>query len=506
MSKRKRYSGNYSRSKMRTGQNPPVGASTPQNSSGVAGDASEAILRLALGMDSYANPLARLGEGQDNLVQASMYPLTRRTQDYALMNSLYRNDWIAGRIIDTYAEDMCKNWYSLETQATPDQLKAYARAERKARVKQRVITGLKWGRLYGGAAGLLMIKGQEDMLDQPIDLDMIMPGDFMGITILDRWSGISPSTDRVEDLSDPDFGLPAYYRVSFDSPGMAKGIDIHHSRVVRFVGRELPYIEQTAEMYWGMSELEHVYDELNKRNMTSANIAQLIFQANLRILKMSDLSDALTSTSPKMQQALYRTISAQNMLMNSQGVQVLDRDDEFQTHAYTFSGLSDVYEQFMMDIAGAAEIPVTKLFGRSPAGMNATGESDMTNYYDSVLQKQEAMLRPVFDKLVPILCMSTWGAIPDDLEYEFNPVRESPEDERASITQRSTQAIVSVHNAGIISQRTALEELRRTEAMTGMWGSITDEDIANADDTTGLPEGELDLPPEGELPDVTQYG
>ena len=50
------------------------------------------------------------------------------------------------------------------------------------------------GRLYGGAGGIIMIDGHEDMLDQPIDLDMVMPGRFKGLIILDRWTGITPGT------------------------------------------------------------------------------------------------------------------------------------------------------------------------------------------------------------------------------------------------------------------------------------------------------------------------
>ena len=57
--------------------------------------------------DSFINLPARLGLGSDNLLSGSRYPITRYTQDYALLNALYRNDWIASRIVDTPAEDMC---------------------------------------------------------------------------------------------------------------------------------------------------------------------------------------------------------------------------------------------------------------------------------------------------------------------------------------------------------------------------------------------------------------
>ena len=431
--------------------------------------------------DSYANPLLRLGFGQNSLMEFSEYPITRRTRDRALMDSLYRNDWIASRIVDAVPEDMCKNWYRLEG-VTPDQIRQYGRVERQTGVHRKIIEGLKWGRLYGGAAGIIMVEGQEDMLAEPIDYDMIMPGQFRGILIADRWSGVYPSTELVSDLSDPDFGLPEYYTFSMDSKALGYGVRVHHSRVLRFTGRELPYIERMTETYWGMSELEHVYEELTKRNSASANIAQLIFQANLRVLKMADLGETLAATSPQIQRDLYKTLSAQNSLMSNMGLQVMSKDDSFETHPYSFGGLSDVYELFMLDIAGAAEIPVTKLFGRSPAGMNATGESDLINYYDMIKQKQEATLRPVLDKLVPVICISTFGVMPGELEYEFEPVRDSSDQERAGLVQQTAAAVNSVFQSGIISQQTALKELRATQSFTGMWGEISEEEVARADD------------------------
>ena len=74
---------------------------------------------------------------------------------------------------------------------------------------------------------------------------------------------------------------------------------------------------------------------------------------------------------------LYNTIQGMNAMMNNNSIQILGENDSFETHQYTFGGIADTYDRFMMDVAGAAETPVTKLFGRSPAGMNATGESDM---------------------------------------------------------------------------------------------------------------------------------
>jgi phage-related protein (TIGR01555 family) len=453
--------------------------------------------------DAFQNALARLGWGMPNFIEATNYPLTRLTKNYQLMNSLYRSHWVVRRIIDVIPEDMCKNWYQIVSQLPPDVIERITRLERRARIKAKILEGLKWGRLYGGAAAVIMIDGHEDILDQPLDLDMVFPGSFKGLLVVDRWSGIYPGPDLVTDVNDPEFGLPEMYQIVNNATRAT--VNVHHSRVLRFTGRELPFWEKQAEMYWGASEIEHVFDELRKRDNTSWNIANLVFIANLRVLKMEGIGQLLATANEKVKQDVYNTIQAQNWLMNNFSMYVLGKEDEFDTKQYTFSGLAEIYENFMMDVAGAAEIPVTKLFGRSPAGLNATGESDLQNYYDTIEEKQEAYLRPVLDKLLPVLFMSELGAVPDDLDYRFNPVRRSSDAEKSDLAYKNVEAISKAYNDGVISDRIYLKELRQQSDQTGLFTNITDADIEAADDRPrGMP-GET-LPDFGILEGVTAGG
>lgn len=448
---------------------------------------------LGLTTDAFQNVLARLGHGTPNLLEGTEYPLTRLTQNYQLMNSLYRSHWIVRRIIDTIPEDMTRNWITITTQMAPDEIRRLDKIWRVRKVKQKTLQGLKWARLYGGAVGLAMIEGHQDILDQPLDFDMIMPGSFKGVMILDRWSGVYPSSELVDDIDDTEFGLPKFYQVTMDE---GQTMNVHHSRIVRFIGRELPYWEKLAEVHWGASEIEVVFDELKKRDNTSWNIAQLIFLANLRVLKIGDLGQDLAIADARVQADIYNTLQAQNILMSNMGMYLLGKDDDFATHQYSFGGLNDIYESFMLDIAGACQMPVTKLFGRAPAGMNATGESDMENYYETVQQAQETYLAPVLDKLLPIMCMSEFGAVPDDIDYIFNPIRTPSDKDVAELVEKKTNSIINLYSAGIIGQKTSLKELKQMSDTTGMFTNITDEDIENADDSTHpgelLPEGDLD--------------
>ena len=430
--------------------------------------------------DSFQNVMARTGLFMPNLLETTDYPLTRFTRDWQTINSLYRSHWVVRRIIDIIPEDMTKNGYKILSQIEPKQIKRVTKADRKTQTSRKILEGCKLGRLYGGAGALIMIEGHEDILDQPLEYDQIMPGSYKGLLVLDRWSGITPEEELITDESDAEFGMPKYYTITSDN--IERGVRVHYSRILRFIGRDLPYLEKLAETYWGSSEIEHVFDELKKRDNVSWNIAMLTFMANLRVYKMEGMEQVLATGSEKVVQGLYNTIQAMNALMNNNSIQIIGANDGYESHQYTFGGVGEVYDRFMMDLAGAAEIPVTKLFGRSPAGMNATGESDMQNYYDTIEEKQESSLRPVYDKILPIMIMSELGAIPDDFDYEFNPVRRPSDDEMADLASKNIDSITKAFQAGIISQKIALKELRQQAELTGMFSNITDEDIEKADD------------------------
>lgn len=448
---------------------------------------------VTLTLDAFQNALARMGVGMPDMQESTSYPLTRLTKNYVLMNSLYRAHWIIGRIVDTIPEDMCKNWYQISSQIDPEIIDRIQRLERTTQLKARILEGLRWGRLYGGAAGIMMIAHQEDMLDQPLDLDTVMPGSFKGIMIVDRWSGIFPGPDLVGDIGDPDFNLPAWYEVRNNAT--AEVYRVHHSRVLRFTGYELPNWERQAEIYWGASVVERVFEELRKRDNASYNIADLIFRANVFVRGVKDLDQTLATAPQETQNELYNTLSAANRLLNNFSMYVIDSQDTLDVKQTTFSGIADVYNNFVMDVAGAAEIPVTKLFGRSPAGLNATGESDMQNYYDMIESRQESDLRPVLNRILPLMFVSEVGAIPDDLQFTFPPVQRPKNEERAELAAKLTEAVIAPFNAGIVSPRMVLKELKQQEPITGLWSNITDTEIEQASDKA---QGAGELMPQGD--------
>ena len=426
-------------------------------------------------MDAFSNPIARLGYGTQDLLQATQYPLTRTTQNYQMLTSLYRENWIVQNIIETIPGDMVRKWYTLKCNVAPEYVDALQRLERKVHLRKSLLEGMYWGRLYGGAAGIIMVRGQDD-LTQPLDYDLILPGCVLGLMILDRWSGIYPEMGQVTDPSDPDFELPEYYTIRDEESGTLIS-KVHHSRILRFTGRELPYNEKIMETYWGESEIEAIYSELVKRDNVSGNIASLTFRANVNYLETDSLDQMLAVNNTEAQRRFWQTLQTQSVIESNFGTRLVNKGDVMHNTQYTFTGLADVYDRVMMDVSGAAKTPVTKLFGRSPAGMNATGESDMNNSYDYIDGLRENQLRPLLERLLPIMALSAWGTVPDDLDIDFPPLQTPNSSEIADIVEKKTQAILAAFQSDLIDAATSLKELKTLSDETSMYNSISDEAI-----------------------------
>ena len=423
--------------------------------------------------DAFANPLFRLGYGSQSPLEATEYPSARLTGNYALMNSLYRDNWVVQNVVGIIPDDMTKEWFTPAGALSPDQLTALEAAQRRTGLQMSVNEGLRWGRLYGGAAGILWVRGQEALLDRPLDLESVLPGAFQGLYILDRWCGIAPEAGEVFLQGRPE---PEYYTVRF--PDGRTAARVHHSRVIRFTGRELPYLERVTEQGWGASEVESLYREVVQYDNTTANMAALTFRANIDTMEVQNLDQLFSLASGEAQRRFWNVMQAQSVLRSNFGYQLVNKGDQVKNTQYTFTGLSDVHESMCLSLSGASRIPMTKLFGRAPAGMNATGESDLRNYYDYVDTLRQSVLAPVLRRLLPVLCMSALGTVPEDIDLTFPPLWTPTAREVAEIAKDKAETVIAVFQAGLVQADTAARELKKLSGETGLFDSITGREIA----------------------------
>jgi phage-related protein (TIGR01555 family) len=442
-------------------------------------------------LDFFSNVSARTGWGTPNLADGTSYPLVRMTFDYWQLIALFEGSWIARRIVELPVQAMVKAWPTITGDINPKDLTKMNRALRRTNSKAKILTALTWAKLFGGAGCLIAIKDQENELDQPLDLDSVPLGGFAGLIPFDRWSGIYPSTDICTDISRPlDFGLPESYRVQ---PAGGDSYEVHSSRILRFMGPAVPTPEKEAYSSWGISVIEPVFQDLQKYDNISFNILALSFRANILGMKFPELAQLLSGlgSSQMASRKFEERMAAVNHLISNQSLVPLPPDGGIEATSYSFAGLSEVYQQFQLAISGAAQIPVTRFWGKTITGLgNGANEGDETVFCERIATDQEVDMRPQLDKLYPVISMSELGHVDDDLDLSFPSLKILTEQEKAELAKTTVDSVTVCINTGIFSPRTGAKEIKQSSDITGFGTNLTDEAIDKLSDDVQS-EGEL---------------
>lgn len=434
--------------------------------------------------DAFVNLGARVGFGAGSQQDGSHYRIDFISRNPYNLEAAYRSNWICGKVVDAFAEDMTREGIELMSdEMDPDQKEEMLKAFETHDIWGELTNGIKWGRLYGGGVVVLLVEGQA--LSSPLRIETVAKGQFKGLLALDRYQ-VNPSLQDPVTTFGPDLGKPKFYDVAPGSKALS-GERIHYSRVIRIDGQTLPFRQALAENGWGQSVLERLWDRIVAFDSTTEGAAQLVYKAHLRTLKMKGFREAVAMGGAALK-GIVASLEDIRQRQTNEGMTVLDLSDEFETHAYTFAGLSDLLLQFGQQISGATGIPLVRLFGQSPAGLSATGDADFRNYYDDVASQQDQRLRPGVGKILALEHRSCFGTdLPPGFAWEFVPLWQLTEEEKAGVLEKKTAAIVLAFDTALISEQTALRELRQASRTTGVFTSITDKDINAADSEPPAP-------------------
>lgn len=450
------------------------------------------IDKKSVGNDAFRNAVARMGYQTPSVAEGAEYELIRWTNNYWLMVTLFRNHWIARKIVEIPAKDAVKAWPRLNCDLKPEQIANFDRTIKRTMTPNKVKKALTWARLFGGAGALMVIKGHENILDKPLNLDDVNPGSYKGLIVFDRWSGITPKGNQAQDIESPvTFGLPEMYTVHGQNGNEAL-FDIHASRIMRFVGPDLPTPEHEANSYWGLAIPELIMEEMKKRDNASWSILQLLFRAQILTQVNPELAQLLSGATAggEALTRFYQTMQAQNELISNQSTLLLGKDGKLESHQYTFGGIADVLDRFEIALAACSipSIPYSKLFGKNSSGLDNSNDADERNYEESIAQMQHDDIEPQFmHQLYPVVCMSEFGDVPDDLDITWPSIRVLSEEDKSKLAKEGTEAILAPFNAGVTSQKLTLQELKQLGDKTEIFTNITDEIIDAADDQPQAP-------------------
>lgn len=396
--------------------------------------------------DSFSNFLAGFGLlGRDKSV-SQIYNLNLLTPQQ--LEAAYRGDWLARKIVEVPAFDCTRAWRSWV--AEQDQIEQLERTEQEFGLQHKLLSGLTKSRLYGGAA--LIIGVDQGDWGSELDVDKVSKGDLKFVHVVDRWH--LSAGPLVRDVTNAYFGQPAWYmRANVPLPpqigsveqleaamkGLPEGsvIYIHPSRIVRLIGCDYPSMDHAPDP-WGDSVLQVVDTAVKNAGLVASSVSAAIGELKFDIIKIKGLSAMMETTEgAKKLVDRFSNANAAKSVVNSV---MLDKEEEWERRELRLTNMDRVLMSYMTIACGAADVPATRLLGRSPEGMDATGDSDIRNYYDRLAADQTVRLTPAMARLDDILIRHTFGDRDPDIHYHWDSLWQMDDKEKADINLKVAQA------------------------------------------------------------------
>lgn len=438
--------------------------------------------------DGYVNLLNKYGTKQDN---SEAYKFEREPviPDMQL-TGVYEGNGLFSKIIDTPAEEALKHGFDLNLKS--DELNAFVEdALDDLEWEEKAATAIKWARLYGGALIVMLIDDGRG-LEEPVDWEHIRSIDELRVyersivqpdyaSLYQQDYGGKGVGNRVSK-----FGQPEYYYVS----SIYGSFKVHESRCLVFRNGVLP--EQTSNatyLFWGMPEYVRIRRALRETVTAHTDSVKLLERSVQAIYSMKGLASLLTTDDGE-NQVLKRLqlVDTSRGLLNSIAIDSEGEQYDFKT--FQFSGVKDVIDATCNMLSALTNIPQTILFGRSPAGMNATGDSDFESYYNFVEKIQRLMLKRNLRTLLDVVFRAgiASGDVAEEPDYklEFKPLWSLSDTEQAAVDQTKAQtALVKAQTAQAYVDMQALDptEVRRRLASDEEFDV---EDIISEDDEDDL--------------------
>ena len=375
--------------------------------------------------DKLVNLVANLGTERDK-ASGSMYA-PAHLSDQQLVDA-YRGAWLPRKIVDIPAMDACRKWRNW--QADKKQIEKIEAEEKRLSIKSKVLEAMIKARLFGGAA-VFIGDGSRD-LSQPLDPERIAAGGIKYLSVMTR-RNLSP-TEIERDPQSPRYNRPQAYNLAGGT------FQIHPSRLIEFIGAQHPVADLATEAQgWGDSVLLAVMEAIKHADATMANIASLVFEAKVDIIRIPDFMQGMND--PVYRKLILERLSLAATAKGINGTLLLDSLEEYESKSASFGTLPEILDRFLQVVSGAADIPATRLLGQSPGGLNATGDSDLRNYYDRIQAMQELEVSPALALLDECLIRSALGSRPAEIHYAWAPLWQPTAKERSDIGKTTADTI-----------------------------------------------------------------
>jgi phage-related protein (TIGR01555 family) len=405
----------------------------------------------------------------------------------------YRSSWLVRKIVDVPPFDMTREWR--DWQADGAAIEKLEGEEKRLKLRAKVQRALVLARLFGGA-GLVLGTGDADTT-QPLNPRTVKAQGLRYARVLSRWQ-LSEGQQRL-DPDDPWVDQPDFYTLSVAN---GQQIKLHPSRVVPFIGQKTPEggFYSSTSWFWGDPIMQSIGEAVKNADLAQSGFASLIDRAAVDVFRFKDLMS--TVGTQEGEDRITRRVAWTSQAKSTHRAMLLDKEDEWDQVQITWASMTDVMMAFLNVVAGAADIPVTRLLGQSPKGLQSNGDGEERDYNKMIKAQQTEVVRPALDQIDELLIPSALGSAQSDVYYEFAPLDQLDEKDAATVEKQAADTIKVYADTGIIPD-VALSAMAKNRIVeSGRWpGSekaFEEAEAAIADDPRLDP-----LNPDNQEPDAT---
>ena len=410
------------------------------------------------------------------------------TMSQAEADAIYRGDGLGRRIVDVPAEDCFRAGWEVKTDdaeadaAVMDLLDGLGANSAMAEAQALA-------RLYGGAIVWIGVDGQDQ--GQPMDLASVRKIDWLAV--YDRWD--LTVLERYGDApGDPAnrYGQAKRYQFFGDSN---VGQVLHESRCLVFEGLTTTRRQKRDNDTWADSALLPVLQALRDVGAAYEGTLGAMGEGSLLWIKLANLATMLAQDKDG---KVMKHLDNLALYRSSMKFIPLDADKEDMGRVSSGSGeMSSGLQEAALYLSAVTGIPATLLWGRSPAGMSATGTSDLENYYTGIARWQEKHVRPLWNKLLEVVYSAkegpTGGRLPEKWSMKANPLWSLDDSEIVTTRKAQAETDKTYIDLGVLTA----EEVRASR-FTGEWSAETELDEGMEAFMREPPDGEDDQEPADE--------
>jgi phage-related protein (TIGR01555 family) len=277
------------------------------------------------------------------------------------------------------------------------------------------------------------------------------------------------------------YGQVEYYNIT---PIVGTPFRVHRSRLMIYEGEPTPDDRRIQNQGWGESALQACYSHLRSFGQ-SFNSVDAILKAFVQdVIKMEGLMNLVASGKEDLIRKRLNLLDLSRSVLNAK---LLDTKEGYEKVASSVTGIPEVLDRLAQALAAARGIPLTRLMGVSPGGLNATGDGETRQWYDQVSSYQENRVKPELERLIRYMFLAKetgYGSVPEGWAITFNSLWQQSDKETVETRKVQAETDQIYLDAGILTP----EEIRESRFKDGVW-SMGYDDV----------EGEL---PEAEEPET----